>query len=267
MSDRLVDERTQLIWVHSSIDDMTDLSPNAMRVYMHLVRRADAKGVAWPSYQKIGDHCFASVSEKPATRKTFARNAVDELIAAGLIRKEVRIREDGGQSSNAYTLINPSTGVLLSTGGAYKGMAHAKLSTPRAYQAPEDNTNEGNPIEGNPFKEQRRAAPAVQAAPRPHDHPAVQAYRDFHERFPEKAQMKLIIERDPPIAEWVRALRAWSSCGYSPKNVGGMLEWAENPDMMRAKKGGRVNKGQQQIDAVDEAFRILAERGMVFDEG
>lgn len=139
MSDKLIDARTQLIWVHSSIDDMTNLSPNAMRVYMHLVRRADKNGVAWPSYQKIGDHCFASVSDKPATRKTFARNAIDELIEAGLIRKEERIRDDGGQSSNAYILVNPSMGVLLSTGGAF-------ISTPRAYQAPEDNTNEGNPI-------------------------------------------------------------------------------------------------------------------------
>src|SRR6187549_2505188 len=101
MSDRLVDGRTGPLWVHSSIDDMTNLSPNALRVYMHLVRRADKNGVAWPSYQTIGDHCFASVSEKPATRKTFARNAIDELIAAGLIRKEERVRDDGGQSSNA----------------------------------------------------------------------------------------------------------------------------------------------------------------------
>jgi hypothetical protein len=160
MSDKLFDGRTQLIWVHSSIDDMTNLSPNAMRVYMHLVRRADKSGVAWPSYQKIGDHCFSSVSDKPATRKTFARNAIDELIEAQLIRKEERIRDDGGQSSNAYTLVNPSMGVLLSTGGAYKGRGHADIDTPRAYQAPEDNTNEGISNEGTPFKVD--AAPVAQ---------------------------------------------------------------------------------------------------------
>lgn len=154
MSDKLIDARTQLIWVHSSIDDMTDLSPNAMRVYMHLVRRADKNGVAWPSYQKIGDHCFASVSDKPATRKTFARNAIDELIEAGLIRKEERIRDDGGQSSNAYILVNPSMGVLLSTGRAYE-------DTPRAYQAPEDNTNEGNPIKDDDDNAQARGDEAV----------------------------------------------------------------------------------------------------------
>jgi len=138
--DTLVDRRKPLLFIHSSIDDMTDLSPNAMRVYMHLCRRANGNGVAWPSYQTMGDHCFASVSDKPATRKTFARNAIDELIKAGLILKEERVREDGGQSSNVYVITEPSMGVLLSTGGAYKGTAHA-------YKAPE-----GNPSEGNPSK-------------------------------------------------------------------------------------------------------------------
>lgn len=143
MSDRLEDRRTSLIWVHSSIDDMTNLSPNAMRVYMHLVRRANGQGVAWPSYQSVGDHCFSSISDKPATRKSFARSAIDQLIEAGLIRKEERIREDGSQTSNAYVLVNPdpSTPVL-------NKHPHANEGTPRAYKAPV----EGNSIEGNPNK-------------------------------------------------------------------------------------------------------------------
>lgn len=149
MSDRLVDERTQLIWVHSSIDDMTDLSPNAMRVYMHLVRRANGSGVAWPSYQAIGDHCFASISDNPATRKSHARNAVDQLIEAGLIRKEQRIREDGSQTSNAYVLVNPES---TSTPVPIKHPP-ANLADPVLIkQGPCLSSTEGNTIEGNPIK-------------------------------------------------------------------------------------------------------------------
>lgn len=103
----ITDRRSIPIFIHSEIDDMTAVTPNAMRVYMHLARRADGKGQAWPSYQSIGDHCFASVSDNPATRKTFARRAVDELLEHQLIVKAERRREDGGQTSNAYSLIDP----------------------------------------------------------------------------------------------------------------------------------------------------------------
>jgi hypothetical protein len=161
MSDRLEDRRTQVLWVHSSIDDMTNLSPNAMRVYMHLVRRANGKGVAWPSYQSVGDHCFISVSDKPATRKTFARNAIDQLIEAGLIRKEERLREDGSQTSNAYVLVNPSessTPMPIKHPHAYEGSPHADISTPHAYKA----SNEGIPLEGNTNEGIPFGAPAAQ---------------------------------------------------------------------------------------------------------
>lgn len=92
------------LFVRSEIDDMTDITPNAMRVYMHLSRRADAEGYAWPSYQAIGDHCFKSISDNPATRKSHARKAIEDLIGAGLLSKEARERDDGGQSSNGYKL-------------------------------------------------------------------------------------------------------------------------------------------------------------------
>ena len=98
------DQRALPIFIHGVIDDMTDLPPNAMRVYMHLARRADADGFAWPSYQAIGDHCFKSISDNPSTRKSHARNAIDDLIEAGLLSKHAREREDGGQTSNGYRL-------------------------------------------------------------------------------------------------------------------------------------------------------------------
>lgn len=102
----LKDGRKLPIFIHSHIDDMTDLTPNTMRVYMHLARRADKSGAAWPSYQSIGDHCFQSITANLATRKSFARKAVDDLIEAGLLAKEMRTRADGGNASNVYVLLD-----------------------------------------------------------------------------------------------------------------------------------------------------------------
>lgn len=95
-----------LVFIHSDLDDRTDITPNALRVYMHLARRAGSDGTAWPSYQAIGDHCFAAVSENKSTRKTFARKAIDELIDAGLIAKESRRKDDGALTSNSYRIID-----------------------------------------------------------------------------------------------------------------------------------------------------------------
>jgi hypothetical protein len=140
------------LFIHSTLDDMTDLSPNAMRVYMHLSRRANNEGKAWPSYQTIGDHCFKSVSDNPITRKSFTRNAIEELIEANLIVKEMRARDDGGQTSNIYVLLD--TGMPNSTSMPIDSPMPNKHApclngTPHAYQAPED-----TPIEDTPMKKE-----------------------------------------------------------------------------------------------------------------
>lgn len=138
MTDQLLDGRKLPIFIHSVIDDMTGLTPNAMRVYMHLARRANKSGVAWPSYQSIGDHCFSSISDNQATRRSFARRAVDELIAARLIVKTNR-SADGAPTSNAYQLIDPPQGGMpigtpmpIGTGYAYRqgGMPIGTKDTP-----------------------------------------------------------------------------------------------------------------------------------------
>jgi hypothetical protein len=156
--DTLYDRRVLPIFIHSEIDDMTTLTPNAMRVYMHLARRADKNGQAWPSYQSIGDHCFISVSENVATRRSFARRAIDELLAAGLIRKQNRVSEEGDATSNVYELLNPvpiGTPMPNKQGGVLNKHTGVPIGT-------KDTPLEGSPIEGSPMKE--TATTAVAAA-------------------------------------------------------------------------------------------------------
>jgi hypothetical protein len=147
MADRLVDDRTLPIFIHSSIDDMTDLSPNAMRVYMHLARRASKTGQAWPSYQSIGDHCFTCVFDNPVTRRSTARKAIDELLAAGLITKTNR-NDETGNTSNVYKLVNP---VPIGTAMPHKPPP-VPIGTPPVPIGTKDSpVSEGTPIEGTPL--------------------------------------------------------------------------------------------------------------------
>ena len=102
-----VDDRRKLpIFIHSVVDDMTDITPNAMRVYMHLARRAGKNGMAFPSYQSIGDHCFTSVSANASTRRSMARKAIAELITHNLIEKKARQNADGDSDSNGYIMLD-----------------------------------------------------------------------------------------------------------------------------------------------------------------
>jgi hypothetical protein len=61
------------------------------------------------------------------------------------------------------------------------------------------------------------------------EHPLIRAFHELHNRHPNKAQMAAIIEHDPPIAAWVRAIRAWMLAGHNPTNIQGMLDWAFEP--------------------------------------
>lgn len=71
------------------------------------------------------------------------------------------------------------------------------------------------------------------ALPKPKEHKANQAFRDLHKRWPSTAQMQIIMERDPPIDNWVRAIRAWAAAGFKPTNVEGMLDWAFDPSRIK----------------------------------
>jgi phage replication O-like protein O len=75
--------------------------------------------------------------------------------------------------------------------------------------------------------------PIVVEPLKPKDHPAVKAYRDLHKRFPSAAQMQIIYERDPPLTDWLRAIRAWAACGFKPTNIEGMLDWTFNPKLIK----------------------------------
>jgi hypothetical protein len=105
MTDQLRDSRDLPIFIHSELDDLP-LTAEAFRVYAHLARRAGKDNCAWPSYPTIGEQCFRpsypAASTETLKRKAMA--AVKELIAYGLIVRELRLADDGGNATNVYHL-------------------------------------------------------------------------------------------------------------------------------------------------------------------
>lgn len=266
-ADELHDARRPLIFIHSSIDDLTDLTPNAMRVYMHLARRAGKANAAFPSYQSIADHCFSSVSKNAATRKSFARAAIQQLIDAGLIVKTNR-NEDGLNKSNIYKLVDPAvneessvpnkhtmpigtpmpnkhTGVLNKHGGVLN--KHQRLSS------------EGNPIEENPPKgvSARVGAEPQRALPPPLA-PAIAIYEEICGRKPNREQHDLILTTVTDLDLWRTRLREWMARDYKPGNVVDQLDVYVNGFRAHGSQNGanhangKRSRPHQSADSPDE---------------
>ncbi len=75
----------------------SDLSHRARSVYMYLKDRADSEGRCWPAIKTIA-------LELGLSRSTVKR-ALDDLVKAGLLRKDPRWRENGSLTSNLYHVV------------------------------------------------------------------------------------------------------------------------------------------------------------------
>ena len=74
----------------------SDLSHRAKSVYMYLKDRADSEGRCWPAIKTIA-------LELGLSRSTVKR-ALDDLVRAGLLRKDPRWRENDSYTSNLYQI-------------------------------------------------------------------------------------------------------------------------------------------------------------------
>lgn len=73
-----------------------ELPSRAKTVYMYLKDRSNADGECWPAIKTIARDTSMSVST--------VKRAVADLLQHGLLSKEKRYRENGGNSSNKFTL-------------------------------------------------------------------------------------------------------------------------------------------------------------------
>ena len=71
-----------------------ELPSRAKTVYMYLKDRSNVEGECWPAIKTIAKDTSMSVST--------VKRAIADLIHGGLLCKEKRYRENGGNSSNRY---------------------------------------------------------------------------------------------------------------------------------------------------------------------
>ena len=81
---------------YDSIYNDEELSHRAKLVYIFLKDHADKDGTCWPGINTIA----AGVSLSRSTVK----RALDDLVRAGLVRKERRWRGNGSLTSNLYQI-------------------------------------------------------------------------------------------------------------------------------------------------------------------
>ena len=77
----------------------TELPHRARAVYMYLRDRSDAEGKCWPGINTVA-------TDLRLSRSTVKR-AIADLESAGYLRKAHRHRDNGGCTSNLYTLTTP----------------------------------------------------------------------------------------------------------------------------------------------------------------
>lgn len=73
-----------------------EIPSRAKTVYMYLKDRSNAQGECWPAIKTIARDTSMSVST--------VKRAIEDLLKSGLLKKERRYRENGGNSSNRYFL-------------------------------------------------------------------------------------------------------------------------------------------------------------------
>lgn len=72
------------------------LKPREFIVYCCLVKHSDKNGVCFPSRRLIAEECCID--------KKTVDSAIKNLEKAGLVTKQKRKRQDGSNTSNAYTV-------------------------------------------------------------------------------------------------------------------------------------------------------------------
>lgn len=97
--------KIKFFWDYNCIFYM-NLSPYAIALRCYLASLAgDKRNKVWPSLKEI--------SERMNVSRNTAKKAIEELISAGLLKKELRRSKEGDYANTVYTLLDPPEEVFL----------------------------------------------------------------------------------------------------------------------------------------------------------
>lgn len=170
----LQDRRDIPVFIHRELDDL-GLSAVAFRLYCHLARRAGS-GMAWPSYQSMGDHCYMGQAEA-GRRRNIAIEAMKELVERGLIKKV--IRKDGDVNETNLYYLTPRDEWGGSTPGVLGGVVRG------AYQGSTPGVPKGTPFKSSdPNKEEGAAPEKPEPKFKPTDDEWAAVFKCWHDNMP-----------------------------------------------------------------------------------
>lgn len=106
MSDIIRSRRSSSVVWFSPILDKLFLSPEAIRVYVHLLCCTSQDDIHFSSIDNIGDRCFPHT--KPEKTKKIIEKAIAELIDRNIICCERTTSSDGSISRNHYYITGES---------------------------------------------------------------------------------------------------------------------------------------------------------------
>ena len=262
MNNQILIDNSDLRKYRTEIPNMADdeLDPFQYRLYAHYKRVCGAtNGTCTESVRTTAEKTKMSAEKVISTRKWLADNGWIDLEQQVDNRYYIQILDRWGENFVRYS----EQGVRNSERPVRNSEQGVRNSEREALEIPNQRKNlyKKEPIK----KEQRRddtikhrvgneeTTPMASASPHPSkaaekkekgpdlkQHAAVKAYHDFHERWPQAGQIKLITEAITDLDAWVRVLRAWAGKGYNPLNVQGMIDWYQNPKTMEAKTNGNT---------------------------
>lgn len=148
--------------------DVLPMGPYAIAVYASLRSFADKGGDCWPSHVALAGR--VGISEKKV------RTVLAELRAAGWVSWESRRKDDGGLTSNFYSIFGSAAGTTVGGGYGTPGMDPSGTAYRRTK----------NHYELEPYELTNPPNPPFQAALTPIN-PGVSVFDEFWATYPRKA--------------------------------------------------------------------------------
>jgi hypothetical protein len=124
--DKIKRERKNFFFAYNMIFDI-QISEHAKIVYMCLCRFVDGSDQAFPSHKTI-------CSKTGIKSKTTVKAALNELMKSGLLDVQAQYSQDGGQTSNIYTIYNEPNKTVIKKYSTddEKNHANSKSYIPRS---------------------------------------------------------------------------------------------------------------------------------------
>jgi len=117
-------------------------------------------------------------------------------------------------------------------------------------------------------KESSKGAGRKERGTRREIHPAVQVYRQVHQRYPAKGSWVKIAEtvgdKESDLAFWREVLSTWATRGYNPMNVAGPLEWFQqraipkNGNRLASSENATLQRPIETLESIQERLQLNA---------